>query len=209
MIKKPDMYSSVKLNDGRMGTVVDYMGDILIIDTVDQDDAWITIEASIDEDGNVSAIEDDSEVYTLNKRKEVRLSVTRDEHYIFLLGDRCDGEYFEFNKQQYIWLCDLLDIGSEDIIQNWNHYFEYNNFTQFINAYRIVTAEEFYYAYGYDANEKTADALYRFHEGYFERYFPLESKWRKMPEQRIILGEKKARYSRVSKTEGLGLALLI
>ena len=134
MIKKPDMYSSVKLNDGRMGTVVDYMGDILIIDTVDQDDAWITIEALIDEDGNVYAIEDDSEVYTLNKRKEVRLSVTRDEHYIFLLGDRYDGEYFEFNKQQYIWLCDLLDIGSEDIVQNWNHYFEYNNFTQFINA---------------------------------------------------------------------------
>ena len=79
----------------------------------------------------------------------------------------------------------------------------------FLNAYKIVTADEFYYAYGYNAEEKTADALYRFYDGNFERYFPLESVWRKMPEQRMILKEKNARYQRVSKTEGLSLALLV
>ena len=79
----------------------------------------------------------------------------------------------------------------------------------FLNAYKIVTADEFYYAYGYNAEEKTADALYRFCEGDFERYFPIESVWRKMPEQRMILKEKNARYHRVYKTEWLSLSLLI
>lgn len=74
----------------------------------------------------------------------------------------------------------------------------------------MVTCQNgFYYVYEYDKIEKTADALYRVKNGIFERYFPREGIWREMPEQRMILKDKKARYKQVTEEEAMGLALLV
>ena len=209
MGNKPDMYAEVRLTDGREGTVVDFMGDMPVIDTVDNEGDWTTILAFVAEDGSIVPMESDGETYNLCVRKQIRLHITEDLQYTFLFADRFAENSYRLDVDQYTWLCELLDINKDNFEESWKHHFEYNNLTMFLNAYKIVTADEFYYAYGYDAEEKTADALYRFYDGNFERYFPLESVWRKMPEQRMILKEKNARYQRVSKTEGLSLALFV
>ncbi len=207
MNKIPDMYTQITLKDGRKGIVVDYMGDVILVDTVDEQNEWITVEVVMVGD-EFHVCEDNGKVYNLCRRKEVRLQVSEDNVFCFLFGDKYEGEYFCLNEKQHNWLCDLLEVDTAEFVEGWSHHFEYNNFTSFLNAYRIITADNFYYAYGYDAEEKTADALYRFNQGHFERYFPMESVWREMPEQRMILQEKKPRYERVSDIEGMSLALL-
>lgn len=204
----PKVYEQIQLSDGRKGLVVDFMGDLLIVDTVDENNDWITVEAVMVGD-DFHVCEEQGEVFTLCRRKGIRLQVSEDKVYCFSLGDHYEGEYFCLSEKQYEWLCVLLNIDITNPVDSCSHYFEYHNLTAFLNAYKIITSEKFYYAYSYDAEEKTADALYRFCNGRFERYFPREAIWREMPEQRMILEEKKARYTEVSETEGMSLALLV
>lgn len=207
MVAIPKMYEQIKLNNGRMGIVVDFVEDVLIVDTQDDENQWTTVE--VVKVGDEFHICDNGEkIYTLCGRKGIRLQISEDGIYTFLLGENFEGEYFCFNEQQNKWLCELLRVDSTKYVEGWSEYFEYHNFTAFLNAHTIITADEFYYVYGYDSVEKTADALYRFHKGVFERYFPKEAVWREIPEQRMILEDKKPRYVRVSEIEGSSLALL-
>ena len=203
----PKMYEQIKLKDGRAGIVVDFLDDVLIVDTKDENNRWITVEVIVSGD-EFHVCESEGNVYTLCRRKGIRLEVSEDETYTFLLGDNFEGEYFCFNSQQFEWLCGLLRVDNAKYVDAWSEYFEYNGLTEFLNAHTIITADEFYFAYGYDGEEKSADALYRFHKGCFERYFPKDGVWREIPEQRMILGDKKPRYTRVSEIEGSSLALL-
>lgn len=207
---KPEMYSQITLQDGRIATVVDYLHELIIVDTVDAQKEWTTLAVIRDSNGEFISCEEDYGVtYQICPRKGVRLHISEDKIYTFLLAYKYDDEYFSMTEKQFYLLCGLLGINTDDLEQSWFHYFEYNNYTPFLNAYKIVTADDFYYAYGYDAAEKTADALYRFHDGSFERYFPREGIWREMPEQKMILKENKPRYERVSEQEGMSLALLV
>ena len=208
MDRLPKLYERIKLSDGRDATVVDFIEDTIIVDTYDDNRECITIPVMKSADMYI-VCEDEGKIYNLCRRKGVRLQVIKDKEYCFTLGDNFGGEWFCFNKQQMKWACSLLNIDESNMVTSWAKHFEYNNFTSFLNVYRIVTAEEFYYVYGYDEIEKTADALYRFEDGHFERYFPRESIWREMPEQRMILFDKKPKYSIVTKTQGLSLALLV
>lgn len=50
--------------------------------------------------------------------------------------------------------------------------------------------EDFYFAYGYDEQNRTATRLYRFIGGNFERYDPISRDWKLDPDQcRIFIGE--------------------
>ncbi len=203
----PKMYEQIRLNDGRAGIVVDIFEDVLIVDTQDEENQWITVEVVMVED-EFHVCDNEGKIYTLCGRKGIRLQVSEEDIYTFLLGDNFEGEYFSFNSQQHKWLCGLLRLDESNYVKAWSEYFEYHNLTEFLNAHTIITADEFYYAYGYDAEEKIADALYRFQKGNFERYFPKDGVWREIPEQRMILSDKKPRYTRVSEIEGSSLALL-
>ncbi|MBE5952319.1 MAG: hypothetical protein E7260_12190 [Lachnospiraceae bacterium] len=203
----PKMYEQIKLKDGRAGIVVDFLGDVFIVDTQDDNKQWITVEVvMVGEEFHVC--DNEGEIYTLCRRKGIRLQVSEDAIYTFMLGDSFEGEYFCFNSEQFQWLCGLLRVDAVKYVDAWSEYFEYNGLTEFLNAHKIITSDEFYYAYGYDAEEKTADALYRFHKGSFERYFPKDGVWREIPEQRMVLADKKPRYTRLSESEGSSLALL-
>ena len=183
------------------------MGDVRWKDT---DGEWVTLAVIGNNNGEFYSCEEDyGVVYKICPRKGVRLHISEDKIYTFLLSYKYDDEYFSMNEKQFFLLCGLLAIKTDNLEQSWFQYFEYNNYTVFLNAYKIVTADEFYYVYGYDAAEKTADALYRFNEGSFERYFPKEGLWREMPEQKMILKENKPRYERISAREGMSLALTV
>ena len=202
------MFEKIMLDDGREGIVVDCIGaDILIVEVLDDEGEWDVIEV-IDFYGRYEIVENEK-VYTLNSRKSIRMRVTEDETYRFLTGDKFIEESFVLNKEEYKWLCLLLEIDMNYPEKEWHRYFEYHNFTPFINAYRLVTSPNgYYYAYGFDAVEKNADALYRCVEGRFERYFPREGIWREMPEQRMILNDKYSRHQKLTTEEGMALALL-
>lgn len=203
----PKMYSIITLSDGRKGIVVDYMGDDIIVDVGSSVKDWDTIIVT-EKDGQYCPYEEDGVAYTLCHRKEIRLFIAHDKIYTFLFGDTYICDYDSISEEKYHQLCYLLSIDpNADIEKSWNHFFEYNPFHKFHNAYSIIQEDEFYYVYGYDEAEKTADALYRFEHGIFERFFPEEGIWRSMPEQRMILNEKKPRYQKVSKEEGLSLSL--
>ncbi len=204
----PKMYSQIQLTDGRKGIVVDYLGEMLIVDTVDENRDWITVQV-MKVDNEYCVCEDNGQIYRLCNRKGVCLQVSDEKIYCFLLSFDYDEEYFCVNEQQHIWLCELLNIDIQNFVESWSRYFEYHNYVTFLNAYKMVVEDKFYYAYGYDVEEKTADALYRYERGRFERYFPREAVWREMPEQRMILEERKHRYTRVSPEEGLSLSLLV
>lgn len=206
----PKLYSQITLVDGRKGIVVDRTGDDLVVDIGNSERDWDTIFVTMVGTEFYPCIEtDDEAVYTLCHRKEIRLYVSDSRIYTFVFGNYYNGDSFSFTSEQYRWLCNVLSIDeNKELQKSWNDYFEYHSFYHFRNAYHLVVADDFYYAYGYDAEEKTADALYRIYEGRFERYFPMESVWREMPEQRMILSEKKPRYQRVSEVEGMNLALL-
>jgi len=205
---KSMIYKKITLNDGRQGTVVDYLQDCLIVEVLDENKQWEIVEVYI-EDGEYCIYDDGSKVFNLCSRKGIRLMICPDHTYQILLPELMEGEEHILTEKQYDDLCRLLEIESENWQKNWNHFFEYNNLSVFYQALKIVSTENgFYYAYGMDAEEKTADALYRCVNGVFERYFPAEGLWREMPEQRMILKERKERYTCVTEEEGMSLALL-
>lgn len=203
------LYKQIRLSDGRNGIIVDNMGDVILVDTMNSQNEWETVAVVWDGD-EYHICDDGSKAYCLCKRKGVSLYISETNTYCFLFADLFDGDYFPVNEKQYRWMCDLLDVDNNDIQGGWFHFFEYNNFTPFLNAYKFVRQDNgFYYAYGYDEEKKTADALYRFKEGRFERYFSGEAVWREMPEQRMILKDKKPRYTWVSEEIGMSLSLLV
>lgn len=205
----PRLYEKIELNDGREGIVVDYIPDnLLLVDMLNEENEWETVKV-INVGGFYEILENNERVYNLNQRKEIRMVVTNNQEYWFLMGDKFREKIFTLKKEQYHWLCTLLEIDINEPEKGWNSYFEYHNLTPFLNAYKFVTTENgYYYVYGYDKVEKAVDALYRCIEGKFERYFPCEECWRELPEQRMILNDKKPRHEWVTKEEGMALALL-
>lgn len=207
----PQMYENIILSDGREGEVVDCINDsnFYVVDVLDEDNEYETVAVIESKPGYYEILDNNDKIITLNARKGVKLLITDDEQYWILTADRFVDESFSMNKEQYYILCALLEIDPEYPEEEWHHFFEYHNFTPFLNAYKFASAEGgFYYAYGLNKIEKTADALYRCKEGKFERYFPREGLWREMPEQRMILNDKKPRYEHVMIEEGMALALL-
>ena len=208
-MRLPKMYQEITLQDGRKCTVIDYMGDIIIADTRDEHGEWVSLSIYM-EDGEFFECGEDGKVYNICPRKGIHLKVSKDRDYCFLLGEKFEGEYFIFNKKQFGWLCQLLDVDAANIEKNWHEYFEYNNLPQFLNAHKFITTDPcVYYAYGYNSEKKSADALYRFKEGKFERFFPREGIWMELPEQRMILKESKPRYEIVSEETAMCLSLLV
>lgn len=205
------MYENIILNDGREGNVIDCMIDanVFLVEVLDDENEYETVEVIESEPGYYEILDNNDKIITLNARKGVKLLITDKEEYWFFTADRFVDESFSMNKEQYYILCDLLEIDPEHPEEEWHHFFEYHNFTPFLNAYKFASAEGgFYYVYGLDKVEKTADALYRCKEGKFERYFPREGLRREMPEQRMILNDKKPRYEHVTIEEGMVLAFL-
>ena len=208
-MRLPKMYQQITLKDGRKCTVIDYMGDIIIADLLDENGDWASISVYMEGDEFYECGED-GQTYNICQRKGIHLQVTKDREYCFLLGDKYEGEYFAFNKEQFGWLCRLLDVDESNIETSWHDYFEYNNLTAFLNAHKFIASGDcVYYTYGYQSDMKSADALYRFKEGRFERYFPREGIWMELPEQRMILKDSKPRYEIVSKETAMSLALLV
>ena len=209
MISDAMMYKNITLDDGRRGVVVDYLSDCLIVEVLDENNQWELLEVYF-EDNEYRIFDDGNKVISLCARKEIRLMICKDGTYQFLLPEVVPGAEFNLTQKQYEDLCYLLEVDISNQQKGWNHFFEYNNISVFYNAIKMAATENgFYYVYGMNVEEKTADALYRCADGIFERYFPTEGIWREMPEQRMILKERKARYSVVTKEEGLALALLV
>ena len=208
-MRLPKMYQQITLDDGRVCTVIDYMGDIIIADRLDENGQWVSLSVYMEGDEYYECGED-GKTYNICPRKGIHLQISKDREYCFLLGEKFEGEYFNFNKKQFEWLCSLLKVDASNIETSWHEYFEYHNLTAFLTAHKFITrANCVYYAYGYDEVEKTADALYRFKEGKFERFFPREGIWMEMPEQRMILNESKPRYTIVSEEIAMCLGLLV
>lgn len=204
-----EKYGQIQLRDGRRGIILDQIEDELIVQVMDVQTEWEIISVRIDDD-EYYHLDDHSQVFNLCPYKKILLRVTEAKEYCFLLGYDYDDEYYPLEQQQYEDICRLLNIDPRDEMKSWKHYFTYNKILGFINAYKMVTCQNgFYYVYEYDKIEKTADALYRVMNGIFERYFPREGIWREMPEQRMILKDKKARYEQVTEEEAMGLALLV
>lgn len=61
--------------------------------------------------------------------------------------------------------------------------------------------EDFYFAYGYDPEKKTADRLYRLQDSQFERYNPEEDKWEPAPEQACILVGEDWEYEEITEEQ--------
>lgn len=204
------MYTQIELHDGRKGIIVDSFGENhYIVDVGDSLDDWESIDVIYD-GGQFYACDCEYKVEALCKRKGIYLAISLKETkgYCFVLKNDYTDKEFPLSEDKYVELCELLNVNESDAERDWNHFFEYNQMTYFFNAYKIVKEENgFYYVYGYEAENKTADALYRYLKGKFERYFPREGIWRELPEQKMILAEKKARYTWLDKREAMSLLL--
>lgn len=119
-------------------------------------------------------------------------------------------EDIELDQREFDALCSLFGVSKEDYIAGWEHFFEWESVYLFLKGYELVRESNgYYYVYGYDAEEKSADAVYRYKDNKFERYYPKEGIWREAPEERIILKERKARYTHLKEEEALSLSLLV
>ena len=65
--------------------------------------------------------------------------------------------------------------------------------------------EDFYFAYGYNAEKKTADRLYRLQDSQFERYNPEEDRWEPAPEHACILIGEEWDYEEITEEQAKGL----
>lgn len=68
--------------------------------------------------------------------------------------------------------------------------------------------EDFYFAYGYDKAKKTANRLYRFIGGLFEKLDKDTKEWKEAPEQcKIFIGED-WEYEEITENEANSLTVL-
>lgn len=63
--------------------------------------------------------------------------------------------------------------------------------------------DDFYFAYGYNAENKTADRLYRYINQGFERYDLNEKKWGPSPEQCCIFAGEDWDYDEITEKQAL------
>ncbi|MFV0466454.1 MAG: hypothetical protein ACK5ML_10315 [Lachnospiraceae bacterium] len=180
------------------------------------DNDWINdFQIPSTEDNYSDEFYDDNDEYVeLSVRKGVDLIIVKDQEenpkeYIFTIETE-SLEEVECNQKEFEALCDLFSISKDNYIVDLKHFFEYESVYLFINGYQIVRElEGYYYVYGYDAQQKSADALFRYKDAKFERYYPREGLWREAPEERLILKERKARYTHLKETEAMALMLLV
>ena len=82
---KPKMYSQITLQDGRKAVVVDYMHELIIVDTVDYQGKWVTLAVISDNNGEYYSCEEDyGIVYKICHRKGIRLHISDTKVYTFL-----------------------------------------------------------------------------------------------------------------------------
>ena len=60
---------------------------------------------------------------------------------------------------------------------------------------------DFYFAYGYDKEKKTASRLYRHIDSEFERYNPEKHEWEPAPEQCCIFIGEDCEYDEITEEE--------
>ena len=68
--------------------------------------------------------------------------------------------------------------------------------------------EDFYFAYDYDKENKTATRLYRHRDGLFERYDKDKKEWYETPEQCCIFIGQDLDYDEITEEEAKELTVL-
>ena len=91
-MRLPKMYQQITLQDGRKCTVIDYMGDIIIADTRDEQGEWTSLSIYMEGEEFFECGEE-GKVYNICPRKDIHLQVSKDREYCFLLGEKFEGEY--------------------------------------------------------------------------------------------------------------------
>ena len=67
--------------------------------------------------------------------------------------------------------------------------------------------DDFYFAYGYNSEKKTADRLYRLQDSQFERYNPNKNTWEPAPEQACILIGEDWEYDEITQEQATELSV--
>lgn len=178
------------------------------------DSDWLNDLSTVSAEDDEELIDDNREVISICQRKGVNLIQVKNQvgeivEYIFTIMTEW-LEDIDCDQREFDSLCSLFSVSKDDYIAGWEHFFEWESVYLFIKGYELVRETNgYYYAYGYVAEEKSADAVYRYKDCKFERYYPKEGIWREAPEERIILKERKARYTHLKEEEAMSLSLLV
>lgn len=178
------------------------------------DSDWLDNLSTMYAGDDEELMDDNREVISICPRKGVNLIQVKNQsgeivEYIFTVMTEW-LEDIECDQREFDSLCSLFAVSKDDYAAGWEHFFEWESVYLFIKGYELVRESNgYYYAYGYVAEEKSADAVYRYKDCKFERYYPIEGIWREAPEERIILKERKARYTHMKEEEAMGLSIVI